>query len=188
MNEYDIVTIFEDCLWAVQRPGCSADEYVLAFRNWHDLDAITEFFNRNKDCMKNPIWTDAGLDPEKPEKSAQRVIDEANELETHIKRLCENAIKEEKPDLDGHFKPLEGKRYEDMFELVTHKSYGPNNPSLLRLYAIRFYKNQYLVVASAIKLGDSIQNSPGMYPKIFNQIDDVIDFLKRNGICESEDL
>lgn len=71
---------------------------------------------------------------------------------------------------------------------MPQKSYGTNNPSLLRLYAIKFGKNQYLIVTGGIKLGDSIQNSPGMHPKILNCIDEAITFLKRNGICESDDI
>ena len=68
------------------------------------------------------------------------------------------------------------------------KSYGVSSPSLLRLYAIKLDSNCYLIVYGGIKLGDTIQNSPILKDKVFNKIDKVLNYLKINGIEDSEDI
>ena len=91
------------------------------------------------------------------------------------------------PDFENFFQPLGGK-YSYIRELEPHKSYGTFSPSLIRIYAIKFDTNTYMVVFGGIKLGSTIQNSPGLREQVFNRIDNVIAFLKANGIFESDDF
>ena len=188
MEDFEIITIYPNCLWAIKRPKRKEDEYVLTFRAWHDIESLTDLFRLNKDYIGHDIWTKAGLNADNPELSVQKVIDEANELEVFLKKLCRNSVKGTHPNLDDHFKPLGRDRYSYQQELEPQKSYGTQRPSLLRLYAIKLGSNQYLIVVGAIKLGASIQTSPGLHPFVFNRIDEALTYLKQNGICESEDI
>lgn len=43
-------------------------------------------------------------------------------------------------------------------------------------------------VYGGIKLGDTIQNSPVLKDKVFNKIDNVLNYLKANGIEDSADI
>ena len=86
----------------------------------------------------------------------------------------------EKPSFDEYFHFLDGK-YKCLWTLEPMKSYGTNRPSLLRLYAIKLGPNCYLIVYGGIKLGDTIQNSPVLKDKVFNKIDNVLNYLKANG-------
>ena len=43
-------------------------------------------------------------------------------------------------------------------------------------------------IIGGIKLGDTIQNSPILKDKVFNKIDKVLNYLKINGIEDSEDI
>lgn len=183
----EIVEIYKDRLYSIQFDEEILNEYHRVFREWHDIDYLVGFFSKNERYVDTPFWKDAGLDAKTPEYSAQKVIDEANELETHIKELIENMEEGREPDLDSYFHFLEGK-YKCLWSLEPMKSYGTGSPSLLRLYAIKLESNCYLIVYGGIKLGDTIQNSPVLKDNVFKKIDNVLSFLKANGITDGEDI
>ena len=183
----EIVEIYEDWLYSISFNEDDLTEYHRVFREWHDLDYLVDFFTKFKDAVNIDFWINAGLDPDNPEKSAERVIDEANELETYIEKLVANCSNGIKPDFDEYFHFLGGK-YKCLWSLEPVKSYGTHSPSLLRLYAIKLDANCYLIVYGGIKLGATIQSSPVLRDKVFNKIDSVLSYLKSNGIMDSQDI
>lgn len=183
----EIVEIYEDWLYSIQFEEEDLNEYARVFKQWHDLDYLVDFFLDNAAYINTPFWKDAGLDPTKPEDSAQRVLDEAEDLEDYIEELVSNMKQGFKPDFDEYFHFLNGK-YKCLWTLEPMKSYGTERPSLLRLYAIKLEANCYLIVYGGIKLGDTIQNSPVLKDKVFNKIDKVLNYLKANGIADSTDI
>lgn len=183
----EIVEIYKDWLYSISFDEEDLNEYHRVFRQWHDLDYLINFFSDNKDFITSNFWINAGLDPGNPEKSAERVIEEADNLETYISQLVENCSNGAKPDFDDYFHFLGGK-YKCLWSLEPVKSYGVNTPSLLRLYAIKLDANCYLIVYGGIKLSDTIQNSPELKDKVFNKIDLVLNFLRSNGIADSDDI
>ena len=68
------------------------------------------------------------------------------------------------------------------------KSYGTGRPPLLRMYAIKMGKNEYLITGGGIKLADTIQNSPGLKDHVLQNIDRVRRWLKNNGVLDGEDM
>lgn len=60
--------------------------------------------------------------------------------------------------------------------------------SNLRLYAIRFTKNCYLIVYGGIKLNSSIQNSPELKDNVFQKIDKVKQYLVDENIIDKDDI
>jgi hypothetical protein len=183
----EIVDIYKNWLYSISFDEEDLNEYHRVFREWHDLDFLVKFFSENKDDVNTDFWKKAGLNPEKPEQSANRVIEEADQLEGYISELVSNCDDGIKPDFDEYFHLLGGK-YKCLWSLEPVKSYGTGKPSLLRLYAIKLETNCYLVVYGGIKLGDTIQNSPVLKDKVFHKIDSVLSFLKANGITDSEDI
>jgi hypothetical protein len=183
----EIVEIYKDWLYSISFDEKDLNEYHRVFREWHDLDYLVAFFSKNKDYVNTDFWKKAGLNPDNPEQSAERVIQEADDLETYISDLVANCNNGVKPDFDEYFRFLGGK-YKCLWSLEPVKSYGTISPSLLRLYAIKLDANCYLIVYGGIKLGDKIQNSPILKDKVFNKIDLVLSFLKTNGIADSEDV
>ena len=183
----EIVEIYKDYLYSINFDEEDLTEYHRVFREWHDLDYLVKFFSETKESVSSEFWAKTGLVPDNPERSAERVIDEADNLETYIKQLVINCSNGVKPDLDEYFRILGGK-YKFLWSLEPEKSYGTKSPSLLRLYAIKIETNCYLIVYGGIKLGDTIQNSPILKDKVFNKIDSVLSFLRSNGITEGEDV
>ena len=183
----EIVEIYKDWLYSIQFDESDLNEYRRIFKEWHDLDYLVSFFEENKDMIDSPFWKNAGLNPDTPEKSASRVIEEANELESYIRELVLNMKSGDKPDFDMYFHFLEGK-YKCLWSLAPMKSYGVAKPSMLRLYAIKLDSNCYLIVYGGIKLGDTIQNSPVLKDNVIKKIDKVLEFLRSNGITDGDDL
>lgn len=183
----EIVEIYQGWLYSISFDEEDLNEYHRVFREWHDLDYLIRFFSENNAYLKTDFWKHAGLDPNNPEQSAERVIEEADSLETYIQELVANCSDGIKPDFDEYFHFLGGK-YKCLWSLAPVKSYGTDSPSLLRLYAIKIDTNCYLIVYGGIKLGDTIQNSPVLKDKVFDKIDSVLRFLKDNGITDSEDI
>lgn len=183
----EIVEIYEGWLYSIQFDEEDLNEYARVFKEWHDLDYLEKFFTDNADYINTPFWKNAGLDPNEPEASALKVLDEAEELEDYITELVSNMKLGIKPDFDEYFHFLDGK-YKCLWTLEPMKSYGKGRPSLLRLYAIKLESNCYLIVYGGIKLGDTIQNSPVLKDKVFNKIDNVLNYLRVNGIEDSEDI
>ena len=183
----EIVEIYKDWLYSITFDEEDLTEYHRVFREWHDLDYLVRFFSEHKDFVNTDFWTKAGLNPENPELSAERVIDEADNLEVYIRQIVENCSNDTRPDFDEYFHFLGGK-YKCLWSLEPVKSYGTDSPSLLRLYAIKLDNNCYLIVYGGIKLGDTIQNSPVLRDKVFSKIDSVLSFLRANGITDSEDI
>lgn len=183
----EVVEIYEDWLYSIQFEEEDLNEYARVFREWHDLDYLEKFFTDNAVYINTPFWKAAGLNPDDPVMSARKVLDEADNLEIYIEKLVSNMKQGCKPDFDEYFHFLDGK-YKCLWTLEPMKSYGVSSPSLLRLYAIKLDSNCYLIVYGGIKLGDTIQNSPILKDKVFNKIDKVLNYLKINGIEDSEDI
>lgn len=183
----EIVEIYKDCLYSIHFDEEDLNEYRRVFREWHDLDYLVDFFIEHAEFLNTEFWKSVGIDFKSPESSAQIVIDEADNLEIHLRKMVRNAEVGREPDLDSYFHFLGGK-YKCLWSLEPVKSYGVAKPSLLRLYAIKIESNCYLIVYGGIKLSDTIQNSPVLRDNVFRKIDAVLDYLKNNGITQMEDV
>ena len=71
---------------------------------------------------------------------------------------------------------------------IPMKGYGMLESTFLRLYAIRFKENCYLIVCGGIKLNDTIQNSPVLQEIVFNKIDKVKQYLTDECILDIDDI
>ncbi len=183
----DLREIYKGCLYCIKFDEADTDEYSRVLALWKDLDYLVDFFKANAQEVDQPFWREVGLNPDTPIASAERVASEAIVLAAHIRELAQNAKDGNIPDFEDFFRPLGGK-YSYVRELEPHKSYGTFNPSLLRLYAIKLERKVYLFVFGGLKLGSSIENSHGLKEQVFNRIDNVIAFLKANGILEGDDI
>lgn len=179
----EVIEIYKPYLYSVQYDNEDENEFDRLFQQWNDLEFVTRFMMENIDYLSDSKWGKTF----EPEDASRQVLNEAEGLENLFYELCENVEDNKTPDLDSHFKFLEGKyKYE-----IVHppmKSYGIERPSLLRLYAIKLDSNTYLITGGGIKLGDTIQNSPDLKDHVLQNIDKVKTWLKQNGITDSNDL
>lgn len=181
----DIIEIIPNRIYSIRYDSEETAEYYRLFnKEWTDVDFLMDYFQSHPEFTDNAFWGFLGNDPEI---ASARVIKDANLLEKHLKELANNSDDRTTPDLEQYFKLLEGKYFYEL-ELTPMKGYGFLESSFLRLYAIRLGYNCFLIVYGGIKLNDTIQNSPVLKENVFRKIDTVRQFLKDEGIMNSEDL
>lgn len=179
----EIIAIFPPYIYSIKYDGQDENEFDRLFAEWNDVENVTEFLEQNRNNLKTDFWKKCS----EPETAARQVLDEAEALEMLFEDLANHSEVGEKPDFDSHFHYLEGK-YKYELEYAPMKSYGNGRPSFLRLYAIKMKENTYLITGGGIKLADTIQNSPRLKDHILQDIDKVRNWLKANGIMDSDDF
>lgn len=178
-----IIAIYKPHLYSIQYDEVDENEYDRLFNLWNDVTYVVQFITAHKDLLHNHHW----IHISEAEEAAQQVLEEAEGLETLIEELCINTVKQKVPNLDSHFRYLEGKyRYE--LEYPAMKSYGIKRPSLLRMYAIKLQENCYLITGGGIKLADSIQHSPDLKNHVLQNLDKTRSWLKKQGIIDGDDI
>ncbi len=178
-----IIPIYKPYIFSIQYDDREENEYDRLFDLWNDITYLLQFFEENKEYLKNETWNHIN----EPENAVSQVLEEAERLEDLFEELNENSENGSTPDFDSHFHYLDGK-YKYEIELIPVKSYGMEHPSLLRMYAIQLEANTYIITGGGIKLADTIQSSPGMGEYILQDIDRVRTFLQQNGILTNEDI
>lgn len=179
----EIISIFAPYIYSVKYDGQDENEFDRLFTEWNNVERIGAFLEENHVHLQTEVWKKIS----EPEAAARQVLDEAEALEMLFDELAELTKEGKTPDFDSHFHYLEGK-YKYELEYQPMKSYGAKSPSLLRMYAIKLNSNIYLITGGGIKLADKIQNSPGIMEHALQDIDRVRDWLKANGIMDSEDM
>lgn len=173
----EIEKIYPPYIYSIKYDGQEFNEYERLLGDWRDVDKMMAFFEKYKDFLNTDIWVDISG----PEAAVEQVTEEADELEILLSKIFKNTKVDKKPDFDSFFKYLNGK-YKFEFEYIPMKSYGVRNPSLIRMYAIKMSDNKYIITGGGIKLCKKIQDSPDLQDHVFQNIDAVISWLKRNGI------
>lgn len=179
----DIIAIFPPYIYSIKYDDRNENEYDRLFDEWNDVTAVLDFLMKHKDMLKASVWKKVS----EPELAARQVLDEAEALEKLFEELYIHTAKGEESDFDSHFHYLDGK-YKFELEYEPMKSYGSKQPSLLRMYAIKMDRNTYLITGGGIKLGASIQDSPGLQDHVIQDIDKVRGWLKENGILDADDM
>ena len=179
----NIVPLFPPYLFSTQYgDGDNPDEYHRLLFLWQDIDYLLDFFEKHAPAMNVDFWGSL-VDPER---TADRTIDEAFDLEDYIKELCRNTAHGQKPDFDEFFKPLDGE-FGYIYFQIPMKAYGTQNPSLLRLYAIKLKSNCYLITGGGIKYCRKMEQSSELQAEI-EKIKQVRSFLQKLGIEDEEDF
>lgn len=134
-------------LWAVRYEGDEDNILYVTFNRWYDIEWLGKFFSDNKDDLSS-YFRITNLN-----QAIFDTLSDASELECLILDSYPGT------DLDLLFKPLENHRASEML-LSKEKAKGDgvrNHASWLRLYAIRFETNSYLITGGAIKLTRTMQ-------------------------------
>ena len=179
----EIIAIYSPYIYSIQYDEAEENEFDRLFQQWNDMGYVMQFFDTYQEFLKSPVWQHVS----QPEAAARQVLQEATDLEDLFDELYSNTQNGDEKDFDSHFHYLEGK-YKYELERPPMKSYGPNRPSLLRIYAIRMKENTYLITGGGIKLAEKIQDSPDLKDHVLNNIDKVRSYLKKHGVIDSEDM
>ena len=182
----EFARVFENYpyLLSVRKDGEDMSVYDKLLDELKDIGAVIVFLEENREFLRNDVWNDYG----NVESAARRIAEEADEMEETLERLVHNTLKGTPPDLDSVFHYLNGE-FSEVYEHTPVKSYGSGDrPSFLRLYAIKFASNQYVITGGGIKLGSKIQNSPGLKEHVIEDIKAVREWLKKNYVDTIDDI
>lgn len=162
----EIISIFDNNLFAIKYPGEKEDEFQRLFNLWHDLEYLEEFYEKNKN--------DLGYFKTDVEQAILKTIDEAGKFRKAILKRCENNPN----NLEELFEDLSPK--ETIFvELIKKKS----KQQWLRIYAIKIDDATFLVTGGAIKLTQTMNERTHTMREL-EKLEKCKEFLKRNGVFD----
>ena len=157
-------------LWAVRYDGDPDNILAMTFDKWNDSDWLGEFFRKNSGDLSS-YFKITNLN-----QAIYDTMSDAQDLECIIL----DAIDSE--ELDALFKPLENMRASEIL-LGKEKAKGRRHHSWLRLYAIRFQKESYLITGGAIKLTHTMQEREHTLQELY-KLETVRNFLISEGACD----
>ncbi|MCF8365098.1 MAG: hypothetical protein K9H16_04915 [Bacteroidales bacterium] len=175
-----IFAIVKNSLLAVQFEGSMADEFALLFSNWQDVEYLEQFFEDNKNDLQSGFWGNISV-----EEAVLRTLDEAEEMEEYIMEIAETGRIDSGNTLqDLVFQPLSKNDFS--IQHVKSKSYGPDNPSWLRLYAIQVASNLYVVSGGAIKLTETMNKQAHLVLEL-KKLQATKEYIEQIGLLNEED-
>jgi len=165
----------EDCfLWSVIHKGEHDDEVTRLLNLWQDVLYLKRFLAKNDSLLNTPAWeyisvNEAVMKIRHEAEQFDFVLEDIEDEEQNGKSVIRNEI----------FYNLHN--HENATEMVSLKGKTKTARPILRLYGITL-EHQIIITGGGIKLGEKIQNSPGLeqeLDKIFN----VKAFLRYEGIA-----
>ncbi len=163
----------DERLWAVVYDGEKEDILSQTFSRWMDLDALFDFFEKNAADLAS-YFRIADI---------SQAVFETVEDAVSLKAL----LLEVGPDahLDRFFRPLENSRINEMV-LSREKAKGSRrsrHASWLRLYALKFEPDTYLITGGAIKLTRTMEEREHTRKELI-RMEQVRDFLLEQGVAD----
>ena len=165
----------DERLWAVVYDGKWQNALTELFSQWMNLDYLYAFFEKH--------WSD--LNAYFRITSIEQAVFETGMDAMSLKAV----ILDIRPDanLDQIFRPLENGRIHEMV-LSKEKAKGSRqfgHPSWLRIYALKFEPNAYLVTGGAIKLTRTMEEREHTQRELMN-LERVRRFLLETGAVDIE--
>lgn len=170
------VNINSERLWSVIYNGDDVDILTKVFRDWMDLDFLESFFIDNAADLAS-YFKITNID-----QAIYDTLDDAHKLRCLILDISPDA------NLDLLFKHLENSRVSEML-LGKEKARGKWNrhESWLRIYALKFEQNVYLITGGAIKLTRTMEEREHTLNEL-KKMEQVRDFLIEQGAVDLEGL
>ena len=157
-------------LHAVRYDGNSMDIYSQLMNDWNDTKYIRDYLKNNfKDF-------DSGYYDISISEGIDKVISEANNLETLLYQFVKSGFEKSGKRLQMLFKPLINTESYGKQLQKSKAEYEPrqNYKSILRLYAIKIGQNTFVITGGAIKLNQFMEEHPDTKKelKIIDQVRD----------------
>jgi hypothetical protein len=140
----------EDCLLSVKEDDEEFSEFDKIFRNWTDIEYLDTFFSENATDLKRSFWEGIST-----EQAIIETRDEAIKFRRHLRALSKRKPSERLLLFVRLFKPLIKTQAIIPF-LEKKKAYGLRNKTWLRIYALKFGSDKYIITGGAIKLTDNM--------------------------------
>lgn len=171
----NLIPIFAETLYAIRYNEGEKDAFAQLFEDWNDMVFLEDFFETNKKDLYGGYFGIINV-----ETAVIRTKLFAELLQKQFLELSASCKRNEKPDLDGFFKPLnENDSY--MMKLLKCKGYE----SWLRVYAIKIESNTYVITGGGIKLTRTMNDREHLLKEL-TKLNRVKNWLKENGIFDKD--
>ena len=168
-------------LLSVQFDGEPFDAFTDVFENWNDVEYLEDFFEENRNDLQSGFFGNATV-----ENAVLATIEEAEKFEQRLRFFANNGVVNQNGQtLDEIFKLLSSS--DITYELVKSKAYGVNNPSWLRIYALRIAENVYVVTGGAIKLTPTMNERTHLKREL-KKLEIAKQYLLENGLLDLNDF
>ena len=148
--KFDIISIFDDRLYACKFEGCEEDEYHRLLKLWDDAEYLYDFFDENKKYFDTQYFKARSKNGEY---DIYDFLDEVEEdFNTHMEIYL--GLEKQTLDIDNVFEDLGKKDYSVCGVLSLKKKKFIR----LRFYAIQIEKGLYLITGGAIKIVKAMQD------------------------------
>lgn len=205
----EAVKIHPPFIYAVKYQGDNLSIYRMVSKRLQDQEYLDRFFEEFHDRISDYIVESLGIPKDEIEEYGAEVNDRILDINAEIRKIC-NEIKEgNRKNFGSYFVPHSkhdirempdggGKSNKYLRQYLPVKCYGEGEPkSLVRLYAIEFSLDCYLIFYGGIKITLDTNESPiyddngnitNLESEIEKKYNVVCDFLKEKGIIDKEGL
>lgn len=170
-----LVPIFADHIYAIRYKEDEKDAFAQLFEDWNDIIFLEDFFETNKEDLCSGYFGIINV-----ETAVIKTIQLSEHLQKHFLEILASCEKNEKPDFDNFFKPLNNTD-SYMMELLKSKGYN----SWLRIYAIKIEANTYVITGGAIKLTQTMNTRDHLLNEL-TKLNRVKDWLKEQSILDND--
>jgi hypothetical protein len=175
------VSIFgdEECLLSVIGDHKTFSEFDKIFRNWTDIEYLDTFFTTHEIDLKRPFWEGISVE--------QAIIETRNEaikFRQHLRRISKKVPSERLVILLRLFQPLRNNQTSIPF-LEKKKAYGLRNKTWLRIYALKFGEDKYIITGGTIKLTDNMSEREHTSEEL-RKLEACKRFIKDEGIVDED--
>lgn len=168
-------------LYAVRFPGESRDEFERLFDLWlHDVEFLYQFFLHQQQDLRTGYYKGITV-----EEAIRATRSEAKSLRHMFVRLAREGLRDKKIVLDALFQPLHNNEYR-LTSLQKSKARGIREKRWLRIYAIRFAANCFVITGGAIKLTLSMAK-PHLQEELY-KLEKTRQFLISNNLRDQTDF
>lgn len=179
----ELIEYEEGIIYAVKWPEQEFDEYERLI-DYAEPACVHQFIEQHQWEISQYYVNKLKIPRDRVDKWVKHITKEGEKLLDRLDQLIDNTIVGTTPDLFQHFKIIEGYESRDK---PAMKSYGPDDPSMLRVYAIEIEQRCWIIFYSGIKIGKNFSDSPGL-EVVKDKANQVIAYLETNGVISLDDL
>lgn len=174
-----IVRIFEELntLLSFKYDSEYDNEFERLFDLWNDTEYLYNFFEDNKEFLKDSYWSDTSLS-----NIVTMTIELAGKFEDKILEFESFGVDEQRMYLETIFEPLSSTIYKE--RIITESK---AKEFWLRIYALKVNKSVFIITGGAIKLTQEMKDHEATNKEL-KKLELCKNFLIENSITDIEQI
>jgi hypothetical protein len=173
-------------LHSIQLTGEKKSQFDKIFDLWTDPFYVRNYLLTNQDYIIDPHFVGRNISD-----LATQIYIEARELESKLEEYSKDGIRDGKNKLQMIFRPLYKNEETDLHPVLQRSKAtvekSISKKPILRLYAIKYNENTFILTGGAIKIVEKMDQHPDTKNEL-NNIEETKKWLSKKGIKIIDDL